>query len=328
MSTNKIEPEDGSLQFSGNVPRGVGFGAGVPEELHPARVLSETALAARPPAIQRVEEAEDRPEEKVESETEVDKKQSPEVSKENQDESDDASKDDAIVSDDDDDDGDDESKRGKPPKWVSRRIDRITRDKWEARRQAEEANNRATELFARLQAAEARLAELTAGAEQTPLTSEDVEKLAAARAEKLAASKAAELQFNNDCNEIFESGVRRFSDFEQMMNNYRTVGGLTVEMVQAAMLTGDAPLALHRLAHNLDEAHAARFMPRDQLAVKLTKMVEKAKLKRVAASVSKAPAPVEPIRGGSPKPPVDLEKVSMEEFIAMRNEQIAARRRR
>ena len=187
-----------------------------------------------------------------------------------------------------------------------RAIARLTREKWEARRQAA--------------AFEARLQEIERSQAATrdpnaPLTTADVDRLAAQKAVELRAQEA----FNDQCNQAFEAGIKAFPDFESTLSNFRSLGGLPPALVEAALET-DAPAALlHHLGSNLEEAEGLLKLSPARLGAAVAKLAGKLAAP-TPAPVSKAPPPIKPIVASGTVS--DVEPKDVNEWMRWRQRQL------
>lgn len=205
-------------------------------------------------------------------------------------------------------DGDGDKPKKTP--WWQKRIDDITREKWEARREAE--------------AYRAALDSLNRGQQdQNPDPNQPAKALSPAEIDRLATEKAKEIaaaaKFNEDCNSVYEKGRDAFPDFEEALGNFRLLGGLRQEVIEAAMATGEAHKVLHQLGKNPDEAARVMNLPLPRMAVELAKLATAAPK---AKPVSNAPPPVRPVDGGS-RVLDDPERMSMDEWVAWRSKQLS-----
>lgn len=129
-------------------------------------------------------------------------------------------------------------KKEKP--WFQKRIDEVTAEKWSARREADAAKARAAELERQLASMQksdhGEEAEGDKDGGDKRLTQAEIDRLA----EEKAALKVRVESFNKACEVTFDKGKEAFEDFEDVLANYRDLGGLTQEFVEAALET-DVP---------------------------------------------------------------------------------------
>lgn len=206
----------------------------------------------------------------------------------------------------------DEPKR-KP--WFQDRIDTLTREKYEARRAAEEASHQAEQY-------RQHLAQLQHGqqTEQQP-NSQNVDVRTLAQQE--AARMLAEQRFNEACNKVYATGKSSFQDFDQAVANLQMVGA-SREFLELATASDAGHKVLHHLGTDLDEASRILSLPPLLMARELTRLEMKLEQPQ-AKPVSNAPAPITPISGakGGSKDPSEMTDA---EFAKWRKSQIAARR--
>lgn len=168
--------------------------------------------------------------------------------------------------------------------WFQKRISEVTREKYEAKRQADESAQevqRLTEQLARIQAGD------------TDGEQPDVQRLARAEAEKIVAERS----FNERCNKVHADGTKEFPDFGQTVSNLQMVGA-NQQFWDLATESDAAAKLLHHLGQDLDEAARIASLPPVQMARELTKLEYKLAQAPAPKPVSKAPAPVKPIGSG------------------------------
>ena len=189
-----------------------------------------------------------------------------------------------------------EAPKPKHKPWFQERIDQLTREKYERERRAE--------------AAEARLAEVLANPDKAPTETPDLDKLVAERAAELRKTE----QFNAKCDDIYTSGKTDFEDFDDVLGNFKMLGGLTQPLLEAVTQLPDAHKVLHQLGSNMDEAARILSLAPVPMALELAKLSSSpAKSK----PVSKAPPPIKPI-DGTPTGEKSPDDMSMEEWIQWR----------
>lgn len=176
-----------------------------------------------------------------------------------------------------------EDKAKKEP-WFQKRIGELTREKYEARRQAETA-------AAEAQAIRDQLARYQQG--DTSPQAQDVQTLV----KQQAAQIVAEQTFNDSCNKVYAAGKSEFPDFDRSVANLQMVGATANRDFLELTATSDAGAKLLSYLgqdSHLDEAARIAQLPPVQMARELTRL--EFKLAQVSAKpVSKAPAPIKPI---------------------------------
>lgn len=214
----------------------------------------------------------------------------------------------------------------KTPGWAKKRIGELTKEKWDARRQAQEAQRRADELEAQLAAARRQQPnEQQQGDEDTRgLSREEIDRLA----EEKANAKLQIDRFNAKCDEVYNEGKQAFDDFDEVLGNFRDVGGLTTEFLQAVIETDVPHKVLYELGQDRDEAYRIMKLPPLKMAVALGKIAVAASTPK-AAPVSKAPPPVNGVRktGGARPPEQDPEKMTTEQWMKWRQQQLNAEKK-
>lgn len=166
--------------------------------------------------------------------------------------------------------------------WFQKRIGELTREKYEAKRAADDARAEAE-----------RLRQAIAQGQQGDQNGEaDVDALAMRKAEKLV----AEQRFNESCNKVYSDGAKEFQDFDKAVGNLQMVG-VSREFLEMATAADAGHKILHHLGNDLDEAARILALPPLKMARELTKL--ELKLSQPAAKpVSRAPDPIKPIGSG------------------------------
>lgn len=169
--------------------------------------------------------------------------------------------------------------------WFQKRINEVTRERYEAKRQADEAQQQAAyyrDIAERLQNGEA--------IEQKQV---DVEALA----QQKAAQMMADRHFNDSCNKVYEQGKAEFPNFDQAVSNLQLVGASRDFLALVADSEVGAKLINH-LGADLDEAARLTSLPPLQMARELTKLEFKLNQPKVKP-VSKAPPPISAVGGNA-----------------------------
>jgi len=194
---------------------------------------------------------------------------------------------------------DQQSQEQQKPKndWVQRRIDQLTREKHEEKRQRE--------------ALEARLRELQPQQETTgqPMTAEQIRS----EAKRLIEQE----RFDEACNKVFDAGKGEFGgDWDSSLRTFQMLGGASPDFLQAITSMDHGHKVLHALGQDPETAERVLSLPPLRMALELARLEAK-----VGASaptpkpVSKAPAPITPV-GGKSAPVEPAEFASTAEYIA------------
>lgn len=199
-----------------------------------------------------------------------------------------------------------------PPEWAQKRIDALTREKWEARREAETLRQ--------------QLEQFTRG-QREPQDEQPDASLPKSEIERIATQRALEIadtaRFNEDSNRAYEAGKSEFTDFDDSLRNLGLAGALQRHVIDAALATGEAHRVLYQLGKDPDRAAALATLPPVQLGVAMAKLATSTPAAPKAKPVSAAPPPVKPIDGGARRND-DPEKMSMDDWMKWRNRQIDA----
>jgi len=193
-----------------------------------------------------------------------------------------------------------EPEKPKHKPWFQARIDELTKEKHDERRARE--------------ALEAKLRQMEA------LTPED--KPAVADAQDAIRREAEALvqkqQFDQRCNDVYSSGAKDFPDFDEKLGQFRHLGGLPPQFLEAVTQLPDAHKVLHALGSDLDHAAHIMSLPPIPQAVALAKL----SASPAPRPVSSAPPPIKPIDGTSRGDP-NQEPTDLKEWMEWREKQIA-----
>lgn len=175
--------------------------------------------------------------------------------------------------------------------WYMRRIAQLT-----AKEAAAEA---------RAAVAEAKSAAVDRG--EPPSNDADMQRRIDLRAEEIASQRV----FTTECNRIAAAGSAAYPDFAQVMPTlWGATGGVgasgallpaQVELVNAAIETGDAHRVLYELAKNPDEADRIASMSPARMGVAIAKLAATPALP--ARQAANAPSRVKPISTGAAAEP-------------------------
>lgn len=199
--------------------------------------------------------------------------------------------------------------KGKKEPWFQKRIGELTREKYEGKRQAEQAMAEARALREQLERIQ----------QGEPAQSNVVPATAVQEA---ARQMLAEQKFNESCNKVYEAGVAEFPNFQAALANLQLVG-VNREFLELTASSDAGAKLIHHLGTDLDEAARIVALPPLQMARELTKL--ELKLSQTKAKpVSNAPAPITPISAvtASSKDPSAMTDA---EFAKWRKAQIAQR---
>jgi len=185
-----------------------------------------------------------------------------------------------------------EPEKPKHKPWFQARIDELTREKHDERR-------RAAELEEKLRKYES----LTPSEDAPkPQTEEQIRKA--------AAEIVAREKFDQRCNDVYSSGAKDFTDFDEKLSNFRHLGGLPPAFLEAVTELPDAHKVLHTLGSDLDQAAHIMSLPPVQMGVALARLASPS---TPARPVSSAPPPIKPI-DGTPRGEKNPEDMSIEEW--------------
>jgi molecular chaperone GrpE (heat shock protein) len=183
--------------------------------------------------------------------------------------------------------------------WAQRRIDQLTREKHEERRQRE--------------ALAAELAQYRQPTDQQhqPGQPQDIDQIV----EQRVAAKISDQNFNQACNRVYQAGVKADPNFEANLRTLQSVGEISRDFLEVVTDMEEGHKVLNHLGANPDEADRILSLPPLKQARELAKI--EASLGKAAPPppVSKAPAPISPV--GSRTTPAEPEEfASTEEYAA------------
>lgn len=184
-----------------------------------------------------------------------------------------------------------QEEKAKREPWFQKRIGELTREKYEARRAAEMAEQRAREI-------EQRYAQQFQQGDQTQQQNPQAPQVdVRTLAQQEAARMVAEQRFHESCNKVYATGKTEFQDFDQAVANLQMVG-VNRDFLELAATSDAGHKVIHHLGSDLDEAARILALPPVQMARELTKLEFKLSQPPAPKPVSKAPAPITPIGGG------------------------------
>lgn len=201
------------------------------------------------------------------------------------------------------------------PSEAQRRLDRLTREKYEAQRQRDE-------LAALLQQQQA--------AQYQPQQQQPADPVEAARQDgfRQAHEAAVAREFNTACNELFQKGQAEYSDMQDAVGALNAVGyGNRPDVLAALTRLPDGHRVYRQLASDLD--NAARILTLDPMGwqLELARMASQSgtgstsvsrETSLPAPNATRAPAPLRPVGGNSAAPRKRLDQMTMAEFIRER----------
>lgn len=198
-----------------------------------------------------------------------------------------------------------EEKAKKEP-WFQKRIGELTREKYEAKRQADTAAQEARE-------AREQLARFQQG-DQSEAQPGDVQAMARQEAERIVADRT----FNETCNKVYAQGKAEFPDFDMSVANLQMVG-INRDFLELATTSDAGAKLIYHLGTDLDEAARIAALPPVQMARELTRLEFKLAQPAAPKPVSKAPAPITPIGSGGVSAPGLRDDLPIDEWMRRNN---------
>lgn len=186
---------------------------------------------------------------------------------------------------------DDRQEEPKRTPWFQRRIDELTREKHEARRQAE------TYAAALRQIQQPTQQVPQQDAHQPPPGYVPVTEVA-----RVAAEQLEQARFTEACNEIADHGAGQFRDFGQAVSNFQMLGGPPPALLEAVTALGkeDGARVFYELGMNPDEALRLSRLSPARMAVEVARMASKPAAP--SKPVSRVPPPIAPISAARAEP--------------------------
>lgn len=214
--------------------------------------------------------------------------------------------------------------------WAQKRIDALTAEKHQERREKEALKQQTEALLAQL--AEARktgsptadqTATNTAAQQQNKsvnLSEAEIEARALTKADEIARQRA----FTTACNHTYEAGKEEFDDFDRTINTFTMFGGIPTAVLDIVTEMPKGHSVLYALGKDPDLIEKITKLPPAKQALELARL-ENNLSKPVAKAISGAPAPVKPIDGAG-RAEEDPSRMSMDEYVAWREK--TARKKR
>lgn len=187
--------------------------------------------------------------------------------------------------------------------WAQRRIDQLTREKYEERRLRE--------------ASEARLREIQPHQAQTgqATTHDQIRE----EAKKLI----QEERFNESCNKVFDAGKTEFSgDWDSSLRTFSMLGGASQDFLEAVTSMDHGHKVLHALGQDPETAERVLSLPPVRMAIELAKIEASLSAPKPAPTpppVSRAPEPIKPVGSGRVAPAGLSDDLPIDEWMRRHN---------
>lgn len=192
----------------------------------------------------------------------------------------------------DDKKSDDSSDGDKDPKakpWFQKRFDRFTAQNQNLARENQnlsETNAQLLEEMANLKAGK------TEEGGKSTFSDAEIDRRVTAKALEIAAVK----EFNDKCNTVHDKGLKEFDDFEDSVKTLTSMGVMTPDFLETVTDLDNSHKILHYLGQNPEEADRIQGLSPTKRALALAKLETKVD-ERPSKEISKAPAPIKPIKG-------------------------------
>lgn len=217
-----------------------------------------------------------------------------------------------------------EQEQPKPQKMgkgVQARIDELTRQREEARRELARANAE-RDLYRSMAQGENRAPEQGDGAVPKP-NQPDIRAMIEAEAAKMVAQREQQAKTAN----FFKNGRVAFSDFDQRC---QTIDGLGAtdrpDFVQFVTEVPEGPKIVAALADDPDEASRILALPGPLMSIELSKKAVAMANAPQRSTISRAPAPAKPLDGGAKASDELSDDDSDAAWFKKREKQLAAQR--
>ena len=197
------------------------------------------------------------------------------------------------------------------PPELQKRLDRVTWEKYEERR-------RADELAARLAQIEREQQQARNGGAPDPIE----------QAKAQLREENAQREFNKACNDLASRGRQEYGDFDDAIRALTAVGyGNRPDALTAITQLPDGHRVYRTLASDLDNAARVLSLPPMAMAMEFARMAmgaphtaaEPEAPAAAPAPISRAPEPLRVVGGTSARAQVPLEKTSMADFVRRRD---------
>jgi hypothetical protein len=197
-----------------------------------------------------------------------------------------------------------------PPKWATKRINELTRDKYRERAQREMLETRLAEIESRLQAQPGVEGSEPAQQHQPALNQS-----------QLLAQAEARVSFDMKCNAAFKEGTKEYPDFEEALSNLKMVG-IDADALGVIVEADEPHKVLHYLGNNPDEASRILSLGPVAKARAIGALEVRLGLPKPTPAHSKAPAPISPVAARSASSTGLSDDLPMAEWIKRRNAQV------
>ena len=220
----------------------------------------------------------------------------------------------------DDQNGEDtETEEARTSRTFKERLDRLQREKYEARRDADLYRQQLEAMQRQLQG-------------QQPQNGQQGD--AEQRAYQRLKAEHDEQAFNKACNDLFAKGSEEYGEFRADVDRLNSVGaGNNRAFLQAVSNLPDGHKVYHTLAEDLDEAHRIMQLGQTDPVRMITELARMAVAPAAGAQeargqrpVSQAPPPVRPVGGASRSR--RMEDMPIADWVRERDRQEVERRKR
>jgi len=201
-----------------------------------------------------------------------------------------------------------------PPKWATKRINELTRDKYRERAQREMLETRLAEIEQRLQA------QPTDADTQDRLQPQGQPQSQA----ELLRQAEARVAFDMKCNEAFKAGTKEFPDFEDALGNLKMVG-IDANALSVIVEADEPHKVLKALGDDPDEAQRILSLPPVAMARAIGRLEAEMAKPKPNARQSNAPAPITPVSARSASVHALSDEADMKSWLAARNAQVKGR---
>lgn len=207
--------------------------------------------------------------------------------------------------------GQGEQQEGKDPNaWALKRINSLTAQKHEAERLAQAKAGEAERY--RMLVEQFQRGETPESLSAKPESEQNIDELVTKRAQEIAQQQEIAARGAS----VSKAGSEQFADFQSAVQTLDAIG-ITGEQVHALLGMDDAHKVIYILGKDPDEASRILSLPPLQQGRELERLASKPAPVAPPKAVSKAPAPVKPVDGGTTAD-VDTSKMSMEEWAKWR----------
>lgn len=223
-----------------------------------------------------------------------------------------------------------EKEGDKKAPWFQTRIDKLTAEKYEKERLAQQLKTQNEKLLEQL--AVLRNGELPQTYDKQlethtgrNFTQAEIDRLAEEKARSITAAE----KFNNACNDVYEKGVSEFgTEFKEAVSTLGRVGELSRDFLEIITEIPEGHKILNHLGNDPDEAERILSLSPTKQAIAIAKLEAEVR-KPASRPISQVPAPITTVSGhAQPRESLDDPKLETKKWMELRNKELDAKGKR